>query len=338
MAQRIARYWNLQQVFFFVRRFFSGWEKHELSFWVYAAGQIRDQYKDNPHGAIVEIALTRSSFLDSLGKNGCGDMLINSDPFLKEKLYMACAPASDIANEMSGISIVDDRNDPIGFLLLPKNCANFLNTAEANIVKQAVRVAFERSSSAYAESERLQTSLSAIAQQLFKIFSEVAPSETGTNAEPATDDVLQEFLDYTRTTMRAQKCALFLVSDQGNRLTLERISEPEQKDSHHKLHYDQIPHIPSYDLTHYDPSKPGQGVTPWVLYRKKPFNARSYEELLTSSEGHHKGNWDAFIYGGTDNAKNDFKCLYMTPLLAGERAIGVLKCENRTPDSRYSNT
>jgi len=332
-ARYIARYWKLQQSFLLVRRVYSGWERHELTFWVYA-GEIFDQYGDNRSGAIVEIALTQSRFLEALEKNGRADIRIDNDPFLKEKLYMACAPASDISNDLSGIRIQDDRQDAIGFLLVPKNCADSLYTVEADIVKHAVKVAFERSSSTSAESKQLQNSLSAIAEQLFKMLSEAATSDKSTNSEPATDDVLQEFLDYTRTTMKAQKCALFLVSDQGNSLTLERISE--QIDSAHRLHYDQIPHIPSYDLTHYNPSKYGQGVTPWVLHRKKSFNARSYEELLNSSEGHHKGNWDAFIYGGTENAKNDFKCLYMTPLLAGEKPIGVLKCENRTPDARYS--
>jgi signal transduction histidine kinase len=333
IARQMGRHWKLHQVFLMVRRFFSGWLRNELSFWVYAGGEISDRYGDNRPGAIVEIALTKSNFLQLLEKEERGDTQIDWDPVLKDKLFMACAPASDIAHQMSGLRIVDDRHDIIGFLLVPRSSSNVFNAGETEILKRTVRVAFERSSSAYAESEQLQTSLSAIAQQLFRILSEASSTEAAPAPEPATDDVLQEFLDYTRTTMNAQKCALFLVSDQGNSLTLERISE--QRDTENKLHYDQIPHIPSYDLTHYDPTKPKQGVTPWVLHRKKPFNARSYEELLGSSEGHHKGNWDAFIYGGTDNARHDFKCVYMTPLLAGEKAVGVLKCENRTPDARY---
>ena len=61
---------------------------------------------------------------------------------------------------------------------------------------------------------------------------------------------------------------------------------------------------------------------------KKPFNARSYEELINCSEGHHRGNWDPFIYG-SDKEAHMFQCLYMTPLLAGNEAIGVLRFENR---------
>lgn len=196
----------------------------------------------------------------------------------------------------------------------------------------AVRMAFERSSGAYAENDRLCTSLSDIAGQLLGICEDASPAIKKDGTETA-DDVLQEFLDYTRTIMKAQKCALFLVDEQGNSLTLERISEEGGKEKS-TLHYEQIPHIPSYDLRNYTPSKSGQGVTPWVFYRKKPFNARSYEKLLSSSEGHHKGNWDALIYGGKDKAKQDFKCVYMSPLLASKKSIGVLKCENRTADAK----
>jgi hypothetical protein len=332
MARHMGRHWKLEQVFLLVRRFYSGLERHELSFWVYAGGDISERYGDSRPGAIVELSLTQSILLSHLEKHPVADIALDDDYDLKEKLYMACSPASDLVMHMCGARILGHGDKVIGFLLVPKSASEVLDTGATEILRRAVMIAFERTLSAYAESEQLQTSLSAMAEDLFIMFSDVPSGEIDENDESTTDDVLQTFLDYTRTTMKAQKCALFLVSNQENSLTLERISEQRDKES--TLHYDQIPHIPSYDLTHYDPTKSGQGVTPWVWNRKRPFNARSYEELLANSEGHHKGNWDAFIYGGTQKAKHDFKCVYMTPLMAGERAIGVLKCENRTSDAR----
>ena len=330
LIRRIAQYWSLHQAFLLIRRFFLGPARNELSFWVYAGGEIIEQHMPNRPGSIVEIALNQSPVLDRLTAQGCATFSTSDDPVLREKLFMACAPSSDLAGQMRGMQISDSQYGVIGFLILPQAASEMFSGEGVQILIAAVRLAFERSSSAYAENERLCTSLSAIAAQLLANCEHPSPAGWDNSSFTAAD-VLQEFLDYTRITMRAQKCALFLVDEQGNTLTLERISEASGAGN--TLHYDQIPHIPSYNLAHYDPSKLGQGVTPWVLHRKKPFNARSYEELLTNSEGHHKGNWDAFIYGGYDKARQDFKCLYMTPLLAGDKSIGVLKCENRTPDA-----
>ncbi len=332
IAREMGRYWKLHQVFLLVRRFYSGWRRNELSFWVYAGGEILERYHGNRPSAIVEIALTQSHLLSRLDSVQLVGMRLDEDPFLKQQLYMACAPAADLTDEVQGIRI-DEQGYTIGFLLVPKGASNVLLTEDTEILKRSVRLAFERTSSAYAENEQLCNSLSAIAGQLFRNCSDTSSLEFGSSREPRSDDVLQEFLDYTRTTMKAQRCALFLVDERENSLTLERISE--QTDSENKLHYEEIPHIPSYDLVNYSSEKRGQGVTPWVLYRKEPFNARSYEELISNSEGHHKGNWDDLIYGGKDKARNDFKCVYMTPLLAGAKAIGVLKCENRTLEAPY---
>lgn len=334
LIRRIARYWRLHQAFLLIRRFYSGSARNELSFWVYAGGEIIEKNIVNRPGAIVEIALNQSHVLDLLAREQQRlDFQVNNDPALRQKLFMACAPSSNLASDMCAIQILHNQHGVIGFLIVPGGGASVVFDGEGiGIFRCAVRMAFERTSSAYAENDRLRTSLSAIAGQLLRILEDAWPRTSEFGTETAAD-VLQEFLDYTRTTMKAQKCALFLVDEQGSSLALERISEEGGAES--SLHYEQIPHIPSYDLRNYNPLKPGQGVTPWVLHRKKPFNARSYEELLSSSEGHHKGNWDAFIYGGNDNARQDFKCVYMTPLVAGDKAIGVLKCENRTDKSKY---
>ena len=76
-------------------------------------------------------------------------------------------------------------------------------------------------------------------------------------------------------------------------------------------------------------------MTPWVWYRKRPFNAKSFEELIFNSEGHWRGNWDVAMYGGSEKAQTDFKCVYMVPLLAGIDCIGVLKFENRTNNKQF---
>jgi signal transduction histidine kinase len=249
-----------------------------------------------------------------------------------DKLFIACAPSSDLDPDMCATRISDNENGVIGFLIVPQSASEVLDGEGFSIFRSAVRMAFERISSTCAEDDRLRASFSAIAGQLLRVLEDNGPRTSGHSAEVAAD-VLQEFLDYIRSTMKAEKCALFLVQDQGQSLTLERISEEPGAAS--TCHYEKIIHIPSYDLRNYNPMKLGQGVTPWVLHRKKPFNARSYEELLSSSEGHHKGNWDSFIYGGNDIARRSFQCVYMTPLLAGEKSIGVLKCENRTANAKY---
>jgi len=331
LIRRFACHWKLHQAFLLIRRFYSGPEKNELSFWVYAGGTI---YDPEPC-SIIEISLNQSPTLDLLTKQQKVDFQIDNDPQLRDKLRLSYASFSDLTPNMCATKIIDSQNQTIGFLIVPQSASDVLDGGKVDALIYAVRLAFERSSSAYAENDRLCTSLSDIAGQFLPEVSkkDVSP-EIKDNDIEITDDVLQEFLDYTRTIMNAQKCALFLVDEQGDSLTLERISEERGKEKS-TLHYEQIPHIPSYDLRNYDPSKIGQGVTPWVLYRKKPFNARSYEELLGSSEGHHKGNWDALIYGGNAKAQQDFKCVYMTPLFAGDKPIGVLKCENRTVEAKY---
>jgi hypothetical protein len=143
--------------------------------------------------------------------------------------------------------------------------------------------------------------------------------------ESAAGDALQHVLDVTRTLLEAEKCALFLVDLPEKSLVLERASGT--------VDFKRLKDVATYSLA--VPDGPGTGVTPWVLRRKKPFNARNFNELRHNSEGHWKGNWDDPMYGGRDQVASKFQCVYMVPLLAGEKALGVLKYENRTGTKKH---
>jgi signal transduction histidine kinase len=176
----------------------------------------------------------------------------------------------------------------------------------------------------YEEKSRILNIFSQIAGNLSKSSVRDFPTLQETiSAEQS--DVLQKVLDFTRELLNADKCALFLIDTSGKSLVLEKISGT--------VDFKKLKDIATYDLTKSIESN--TGVTPWVLLSKKPFNARNFHELKNNSEGHWKGNWDAPMYGGQDEAKSKFQCLYMVPLLAGEDAIGVLKYENRTKGNHF---
>ncbi len=138
-------------------------------------------------------------------------------------------------------------------------------------------------------------------------------------------DVLQHLLDFTRNHLHAEKCALFLVDSSKKSLVLERISGD--------VNFNKIKDVATYDLA--SASDAQGGVTPWVLFRKKSFNAKSFQELIDNSEGHWKGNWDTPMYGSCDEAERKFKCLYMVPLIVDNKSIGVLKYENCIHDKNF---
>ncbi len=171
----------------------------------------------------------------------------------------------------------------------------------------------------YQEKDRLQRAFSHIASDLSAFF------ERG--RIPAATDALQQVLDTTREILNAEKCALFLVDIAERSLILERASGA--------VEFGKLKDVGTYEIAPYEPARSGTGVTPWVWYRKQPFNARSFDELVHNSEGHWRGNWDAAMYGGSDKATLGFKCVYMVPLLTGSRCIGVLKYENRTDGKRF---
>ena len=161
--------------------------------------------------------------------------------------------------------------------------------------------------------------LSQIADNLEKMFHDKG-AEQG--------DVLQRVLDSTRELLDAKICALFLTDFPGQSLVLEKVSG--------EIDFEKIKDVATYDIKDYaNKDQRCTGVTPWVLHRKKPFNARNFDELVNNSEGHWKGNWDTPMYSGNEKASENFQCVYMVPLLAGNKAIGVLKYENRAGDKAY---
>lgn len=174
--------------------------------------------------------------------------------------------------------------------------------------------------SLYEEKSRLQNLFSHIAAALSYQF--FGPFKTDLKS-----DALQQVLDTTRDILEAEKSALFLVDISKRSLILERASGAVQ--------FGKLKDVGTYNIEKYNPDLQGTGVTPWVWYRKQPFNAKSFKELVYNSEGHWKGNWDVAMYGGREKAEVDFKCVYMVPLLAGDDCIGVLKYENRTGGKQY---
>ncbi len=166
----------------------------------------------------------------------------------------------------------------------------------------------------YKETARLQQTFSRIAGRLCDTFFRSGQA-------PGSSDALQEVVDFTRVLLYAEKCALYTVDAPKRSLILERVSGAVQ--------FDKLKDVGTYSIAGYGPSQSGTGVTPWVWHTKRSFNARSFDELVHNSEGHWKGNWDAAMYGDREIARQDFKCVYMVPLLAGKECIGVLKYENR---------
>jgi signal transduction histidine kinase len=169
----------------------------------------------------------------------------------------------------------------------------------------------------FEEKDRIQKVFSEVASSLSETFFGENYSRDSSSIEKG--DVLHHVLDITQKLLCAEKCALFLVDVSGKSLVLEKISGT--------VNFEKLKDIATYDLT--KAGEKGSGVTPWVWLTQKPFNARNFNELRHNSEGHWRGNWDLPMYGGQGEAETKFQCLYMVPLLAGNKCIGVLKYENR---------
>jgi signal transduction histidine kinase len=182
----------------------------------------------------------------------------------------------------------------------------------------------EKEALLFAEKDRINEVFKQIAHSLSEKFFAQSREQDELSAI-AGGDVLQQVLDHTRVLLDAQKCALFLVDVTGKSLVLERVSGAVEAE--------RLKDVATYDLR--DTDSRGGGVTPWVLERQIPFNARNFDELVHNSEGHWKGNWDIAMYGGSEQARSSFQCVYMVPLLAGAKGIGVLKYENRTSSTRF---
>lgn len=169
-------------------------------------------------------------------------------------------------------------------------------------------------------SDQLKYLFSVLAAELYANYNKIGE-------ERIKSDALQQVLNKTLNIFNAEKCALFLVDEEQESLILEWVSGEVQ--------FENLKDVGTYNIKNYDPLVKGTGVTPWVWFKKESFNAKNFNELINNSDGHWKGKWDVAMYGGSENAGDDFKCVYMTPLIAGEKCIGVLKYENRLGEKKY---
>jgi signal transduction histidine kinase len=317
----IAKNYNLSELFILIRRSFSGDKPEQLSYWLYSSKQSETPEEWKKHN-IIEISYSESSVLKSIREKKDQVIFLNQDNHLSQmisNMKVVIGEKIDISSKYYGLSL-NDSNDKEGFIVLKNDERVSLNNPEWISVKKILCLMIDKIFQAYDESNKIKKILS---QTAFKLLD----TQQHKNLEKEQDDVLQGVLDVTRRAIKAETGALFLVDSSGLSLVLERIS------SDTTLIYENIPQVPTYLIKDYDLNEKGTGVTPWVWFRKEPFNARDYYELTHNSEGHHKGNWDDLIYGGKNKAPDNFKCVYMTPLLANEECIGVLKYENRTKDA-----
>jgi signal transduction histidine kinase len=292
--------------------------KDNESYCVYPSFNADSAYDLNRDNVYKRTAsLKKSAFLQQLSSDASGQIALSEDEYLFNKLCNEKGDRGNSTAELRGIA-VRERGINIGFLiaLLDKN-----NPPEENLWNNAVNacgLALAREFDVCREGKRIHDTILHIASGLGTMSSELQLS---------AGDVLDNVLESTRDILQAQKCALFLVDKSRRNLVLERAVG--------QIDFRRIRDIATYDISDYDPDKKGTGVTPWVLHRKKPFNARNFDELRNNSEGHWKGNWDQLMYGGSEKAGSDFECAYMVPLLMGEQAIGVLKYENREGGLSY---
>lgn len=124
----------------------------------------------------------------------------------------------------------------------------------------------------------------------------------------------QQAVDKTAELLRADSCSLWLISNDNKKLVLGANFGVRNKDQ-----------IPEYILNwNAKNDEEIEGLTPWVIIRKKSFFAEKYEDLKGC--GAHRGKWDHEQWGGRPS--EEFGCLYAVPLLKEEQPIGVLKIEN----------
>lgn len=315
----IAESYGLSELIILVRRSFSGHKPKQLCYWLYSSKQSEKPDKGKKHN-IIEISNLESNVLKVLNENGETEINLKQDSHLVEMIsYMTVDKEIDLNIKYYGL-LLDDFDRIDGYIIIGDNEKEVLKDPEWISAKKTICLMINKIFNAYNESNKIKNILSETAHNLLSIHKEKTDQ----------DDVLQGVIDSTRKAVKAEKGALFLVDSSESSLVLERAS------SEIELIYEKIPQVPTYLIKNYDSDKKGQGVTPWVWFRKEPFNARNYHELTHNSEGHHKGNWDDLMYGGKDKAPDDFKCVYMTPLLAKDECLGVLKYENRTEDAEYN--
>lgn len=124
----------------------------------------------------------------------------------------------------------------------------------------------------------------------------------------------QQAVDKTAELLRADSCSLWLITNDNKKLVLAANYGVRDKDQ-----------VPEYSLNwNAKNDEEIDGLTPWVIIRKKTFFAGKYEDLKRC--GAHRGKWDHEQWDGKPSEK--FGCLYAVPLLKEDQPIGVLKIEN----------
>ena len=123
----------------------------------------------------------------------------------------------------------------------------------------------------------------------------------------------QVVVEQTAEMLHAKICSLWLVDAKKNKLTLSAnfgVRSGKGK-------------IPEYDIN-WDAKidKEIQGLTPWVLIRKRTFFAKDHQDLKDHASW--QGRWDKEQW-----ADINFGCVYAVPLIdVNNKAFGVLKIEN----------
>ena len=144
---------------------------------------------------------------------------------------------------------------------------------------------------------------------------------TGVLLRQPSTTFYQEVANKTAELLRADICSLWLVDDEKKKLTLGANYGVSKKES-----------IPEYDLNWRSKDDDIEGLTPWVVIRKKSFFGEKHEDL----EAHPawRGKWDKDQWKG--DASGQFGCLYAVPLLnVDEEPFGVLKIENQAGKAKF---
>jgi signal transduction histidine kinase len=314
-ADRLAQEWPDAPLWVLALRPLSGHDERELVYSVYlgtphASFSLLDLSYSPP-----KILFRESPLLKRLTHDGQGIYPLEWDGKLKQVLLKLSSLPDTFDGNVHGITTLRDQM-PVGFILTASRGA-FLQPESVDVIKKVLYLMADKLLYLYEDKNNFQSTLSEIAHRLLEGASR--------DVEPAHVDVLQCVLDTTLEGLQAKKAALFLVDPFRRSLFLERAAGD--------IDFEKMRDVATYDIKNYDPTLRGTGVTPWVLHRKKPFNARNWDELHENSEGHWKGNWDGPMYGGSARAEESFQCVYMVPIMAGEVAIGVLKYENREPSA-----
>jgi signal transduction histidine kinase len=132
----------------------------------------------------------------------------------------------------------------------------------------------------------------------------------------------QELVDKTAELLRADLCSLWIVDNERAKLKLGANYGVQGKER-----------VPEYPLK-WDAKADTdiEGLTPWVVIRKRSFFGEKHEDLRNHPAW--RGKWDPNQWEG--DAASNFGCLYAVPLIdVDEKPLGVLKIENRSGKPKF---